>query len=124
MDSGSDASGEAAAGAKLGELRRRAKAAGVPPADIETAIDEADDPKAAVIELIVAAEAARAAALEESAGMKLDQITELHRAVWQGKDRDAVVKLCSTTAEERLDAPMHYGCACAAGRCTLRLANA
>ena len=52
------------AGAKLGELRRRAKAAGVPPADIETVIDEADNPKAAVVELIIAAEAASVAALE------------------------------------------------------------
>eukprot|EP01045_Picozoa_sp_COSAG04_P007421 COSAG04_NODE_388_length_15249_cov_7.616502_4_plen_3423_part_00 len=64
------------AGAKLGELRRRAKAAGVPPADIETVIDEADDPKAAVVELIVAAEA-----LEELAGMKLGALRKRAKAL-------------------------------------------
>ena len=38
------------------------------------------------------------------------QVTELHRAVWQGEDRDAVAALCSQP-EHQLDAPMHYGCA-------------
>ena len=43
------------------------------------------------------------------------QITELHRAVWQGEDRDAVAALCSQPGR-RLDALMDYGCACASPR--------
>ena len=41
---------------KLGELRKRARAAGVEAAAIEAAADESDDPKVAVAELIVSAE--------------------------------------------------------------------
>ena len=43
------------AGLKLGELRKRANAAGVDPAALERQIDDADDPKAAVVQLILAA---------------------------------------------------------------------
>ena len=43
------------AGLKLGELRKRANAVGVDPAALEQQIDDADDPKAAVVQLILAA---------------------------------------------------------------------
>eukprot|EP01045_Picozoa_sp_COSAG04_P010853 COSAG04_NODE_677_length_11242_cov_6.702324_3_plen_124_part_00 len=43
------------AGLKLGELRKRANAVGVEPAALEQQIDDADDPKAAVVQLILAA---------------------------------------------------------------------
>ena len=43
------------AGLKLGELRKRANAVGVVPAALEQQIDDADDPKAAVVQLILAA---------------------------------------------------------------------
>jgi hypothetical protein len=42
---------------KIGALRKRAKAAGADMEQVEKAIDEADEPKAAVIELIVKAAA-------------------------------------------------------------------
>ena len=43
------------AGMKLGELKKRAKALGIEPAALEERMDEADDPKAAVVEMILAA---------------------------------------------------------------------
>ena len=45
------------AGMKLGEVRKRARAAGVDAEAIDAAIDEADDPKAAMAELIVSTSA-------------------------------------------------------------------
>eukprot|EP01045_Picozoa_sp_COSAG04_P024817 COSAG04_NODE_3158_length_3101_cov_38.182756_2_plen_572_part_00 len=63
---------------KLGELRKRAQAAGVDVATIDAAIDEADDPKAAVAELIVSA----SASLEEQlAGMKLGGLRKRAKAL-------------------------------------------
>ena len=48
------------AGLKLGELRKRANAVGVDPAALEQQIDDADDPKAAVVQLILAASVSQA----------------------------------------------------------------
>ena len=80
------------AGMKLGEVRKRARAAGVEAAAIEAAIDEADDPKATMTELIVSAEAARLASLEEElAGMKLGEVRKRAKAV--GVDPEALERI-------------------------------
>ncbi len=66
------------AGMKLGELRKRARAAGVEAVAVEAAIDEADDPKAAMAELIVSASASLE---EELAGMKLGGLRKRAKAL-------------------------------------------
>ena len=55
----------------LGALKKRARQAGVDMSEVERAVDEEDEPKAAVISLILAAEAARAATTRGLAGLKL-----------------------------------------------------
>ena len=71
---------------KLGELRERAKAGGLEPEAIEGAIDHADDegedPKAAMIKLIAAAEAASAEARLREIADKLEADQAAARALY------------------------------------------
>jgi hypothetical protein len=50
---------------KLGEVRKRAKALGIDPAELEKVIDEASDPKDAIVQMILAASRTAAVAAAE-----------------------------------------------------------
>ena len=59
------------AGLRIGELKKEARAAGVDMSKVEVAIDEADEPKAAIVELIleVAVVAVRAELVQRFLGL-------------------------------------------------------
>ena len=67
------------AGLRIGELKKKARAAGVDMIKVEVAIDEADEPKAAIVELIL--EVAVVAVRAELAQLKLGALRKRAKAV-------------------------------------------
>eukprot|EP01043_Picozoa_sp_COSAG02_P012976 COSAG02_NODE_512_length_20850_cov_4.993302_10_plen_651_part_00 len=78
-------------GLRIGALKKQARSAGVDMGAVETAIDEAEEPKSAIIELVLSAEAARA---EGALRLELAQLRTIgalrKRAKAVGVDMDVV----------------------------------